>query len=93
LILVPCPWCGRRNSQEFRYVGEAKARPDPASTTPDEWRAYLYLKANPADWVIETWFHRSGCRRYLSVERHTVTNVIRSSDKPAAQRRLAGGGA
>lgn len=92
MILVPCPWCGPRNSQEFRYVGEAKARPDPDSATPEDWRAYLYVRTNAAGWTTETWFHRSGCRRYLSVERHTVTNEIRSSSKPAAQRRLGGGG-
>ena len=93
MILVPCPWCGRRNSQEFRYVGESKSRPDPQSATPEEWRAYLYLRTNAAGWATESWFHRSGCRRYLSVERHTVTNEIRSAAKPAAQRRLGGGGA
>jgi len=90
MILVPCPWCGPRNSQEFRYVGESKARPDPTSATPEEWRAYLYGKSNAADWATETWFHRNGCRRYLAVERHTVTNEIRATAKPAAQRRLAG---
>jgi len=93
MILIPCPWCGSRNSQEFRYVGESKARPDPGSASEEEWRTYLYTKANVAGWTTETWFHRSGCRRYLSVERHTVSNEIRSSAKPAAQRRLAGGDA
>ncbi len=92
MILVPCPWCGPRNSQEFRYVGESRARPDVETATTEEWRTYLYTKANPAGWVTETWFHRSGCRRYLTAERHTVTNAIRSSDKPVAQRRLTGGG-
>jgi len=93
MILVPCPWCGPRNSQEFRYVGESKSRPDPSTATPEAWRDYLYLRTNGADWATETWFHRSGCRRYLSVERHTVTNEIRSAAKPAAQRRMAGGDA
>jgi len=93
MILVPCPWCGSRNFQEFRYVGESRARPDPATATPEEWRSYLYVKTNAAGWATETWFHRNGCRRYLTLERHTVTNEIRGATKPAAQRRTAGGGA
>ena len=93
MILISCPWCGARNSQEFRYVGESKARPNPVTTTPEQWRDYLYFKDNTAGWSTETWYHRSGCRRYLSVERHTVSNEIRAAAKPAAQRRLAGGGA
>jgi sarcosine oxidase, subunit delta len=90
MILIPCPWCGPRNSQEFGYSGESKRRPDPNAATPQEWRAYLYLKTNPTGWVTETWYHRSGCRRFLAVERHTVTNEIRSSAKPAAQREDGG---
>jgi sarcosine oxidase subunit delta len=91
MILVPCPWCGSRNSQEFRYVGESRPRPDPATATPEAWRAYLYVKTNAADWATETWFHRNGCQRYLTVERHTVTNEIRAAMKPPAQRRAAEG--
>jgi heterotetrameric sarcosine oxidase delta subunit len=90
MILIPCPWCGPRNSQEFAYGGESKRRPDPTAATPAEWRAYLYLKINPTGWVSETWYHRSGCRRFLAVERHTVTNEIRSSTKPVAQREIEG---
>ena len=88
MITVPCPWCGERNSMEFRAVGESKKRPDVNTASPEEWRTYLYTKTNLADWVTETWYHRAGCRRYLTIERHTVTNVIRVSRKPAAQIRL-----
>ncbi len=92
MILVSCPWCGPRNSSEFRYVGESKGRPDPNAATPEEWRRYLYVKSNPADWATETWYHRAGCRRFFAVERHTVTNEIRETRRPAAQLRLEGGG-
>lgn len=53
-------------------------RPDPNAVDPATWRSYLYLRDNPAGWVDETWLHRSGCRRYLAAERHTVTNEIRA---------------
>lgn len=77
MICIPCPHCGPRNSAEFRHVGEAGSRPDPATTSPQEWRAYLYERSNPAGWTTESWFHTMGCRRFLRVERHTVTNEIR----------------
>jgi heterotetrameric sarcosine oxidase delta subunit len=78
MILLACPHCGPRNVSEFRYLGEATHRPDPDRCDPEEWRAYLYLKANPAGWTTETWMHRAGCRKFLTVERHTVTNQVRS---------------
>jgi len=74
MILVPCPHCGPRNVAEFRHVGEATARPDPATATPEQWRKYLYLRRNPAGATNETWYHRAGCRAYFGAERHTVTN-------------------
>ena len=87
MILLPCPYCGSRNVSEFRYVGELSTRPDPNATNAEEWRAFLYVRANPAGWTTETWFHRAGCRQHFVVERHTVTNEVRSSRLPAAQLR------
>jgi heterotetrameric sarcosine oxidase delta subunit len=52
-----------------------------------EWRAYLYLQENPAGWMRETWFHRAGCRRYVTLERHTVSNAFRA--RGATERRSA----
>jgi heterotetrameric sarcosine oxidase delta subunit len=85
VILLPCPYCGPRNASEFRYIGELSERPDPNATSAEEWRAFMYMRANPANWTTETWFHRAGCRQHLVVERHTVTNEVRSSRVPAAQ--------
>jgi len=85
MMLLPCPYCGPRNASEFRYVGELSERPDPNATGAGEWRAFLYMRDNPAGWTTETWFHRAGCRQHLVVERHTVTNETRASGLPAAQ--------
>jgi heterotetrameric sarcosine oxidase delta subunit len=82
MFLVPCPHCGPRNVSEFRHVGEATTRPDPAGTTPEQWRDYLYLRDNPAGWTVETWFHRAGCRAYFAAERDTVTNRFRQTWLP-----------
>ncbi len=77
MILLPCPWCGPRDASEFSHVGESVPRPDPAAATPAQWRSYLYLRANTRGWVVETWYHRMGCRQYIKVERHTDTNQTR----------------
>lgn len=90
MIRLDCPNCGPRNVDEFRHVGERHARPDPATAQPEAWRGYLYLRDNPAGWVDETWLHRSGCRRYLTVERHTVTNEVRSVREVAGGRAASG---
>jgi heterotetrameric sarcosine oxidase delta subunit len=85
VILLPCPYCGSRNVSEFRYVGELSERPDPNATGVEEWRVFLYMRANPAGWTTETWYHRAGCRQHFVVERHTVTNEVRASRLPDAQ--------
>jgi heterotetrameric sarcosine oxidase delta subunit len=77
MMLLPCPHCGARNVSEFRYAGEAKARPDPATVTSAQWRRYLYFPANALGWVRETWYHTAGCQRYFLIERHTGTNETR----------------
>jgi heterotetrameric sarcosine oxidase delta subunit len=81
MILIRCPWCGPRGAAEFHYAGEAIARPDPASATPQEWRDYLYFPANPRGPVVETWYHRMGCRRFFTVERDTATNESRTLEE------------
>ncbi len=77
MLLITCPHCGPRNSDEFTFRGEVVRRPD-VDVSPTEWRGYLYNKANVADWQHETWLHSAGCRRFLTVERHTVSNEIRA---------------
>jgi heterotetrameric sarcosine oxidase delta subunit len=78
MILLPCAWCGPRDAAEFHHIGAAVPRPDPRAATPAQWRAYLYLRANPCGWTVETWYHRMGCRRYVTIGRHTETNEIRT---------------
>ena len=75
MILLPCPWCGPRNVGEIRYVGESTPRPAPETTTPDEWRRYLYTRRNPRGPLTERWYHTMGCRRYVTVDRDTLTNA------------------
>lgn len=85
MMLIPCIHCGPRNASEFRYLGEVNERPDPTQVNPLGWRSYLYQRRNPSGWTTERWVHRAGCGRFFVVERHTVTNEIRTARPPAAQ--------
>lgn len=76
MLVIMCPYCGPRNSDEFTFQGEVTPRPNASDTDPGEWRRYLYMKANDSGWVSERWFHVSGCRRYLMLRRNTQTNEI-----------------
>jgi heterotetrameric sarcosine oxidase delta subunit len=82
MFQIPCPHCGPRNVSEFRHVGERRARPDVRTATPGQWRVYLYEQDNVAGWSAESWYHSFGCRRFVAVERHTVTNEVRPVSDP-----------
>lgn len=86
MILLPCPWCGPRGASEFAHLGEVVARPDPQTATAKEWRDYLYFRDNPRGWVRESWYHRAGCRRYVTVWRDTASNAFApDTGEPPAQ--------
>jgi sarcosine oxidase subunit delta len=87
MIQLPCPWCGPRNVSEFRYAGEATTRPDPAATTPQEWREYLYIRRNNRGWVAENWYHSAGCRRFFRLQRHTESHDMKSGDVNSGETR------
>jgi sarcosine oxidase subunit delta len=76
MLLIDCPFCGKRPEIEFRYGGEAHIRrPTGAETTSHaDWAAYLYERGNPAGRHAERWHHVHGCRRFFNAVRHTVTD-------------------
>ncbi len=49
MLIINCPWCGKRPEIEFRYGGEAHiARPaDPSTMSDAEWADFLYNRTNP----------------------------------------------
>jgi methylglutamate dehydrogenase subunit B len=78
-MVINCPHCGPRSSQEFRYRGDAtRARPDTAIATAEEVADHLYLRDNPCGEHREHWFHAMGCRSWLVVVRDTLTHAIAS---------------
>ena len=78
MLLIDCPWCGKRDETEFSYGGEAHiARPtDTDKLTDTAWADYVFLRANPKGVHRERWFHVHGCRRWFNLARHTVSHEI-----------------
>ncbi|MFO1089251.1 MAG: sarcosine oxidase subunit delta [Hyphomicrobiales bacterium] len=77
-MLIRCPHCGDRLSEEFTDLGDAtKIRPtsnDPS--TMDQWFDYVFIRDNPKGRHREYFQHTGGCRAWLVVERDTVTHEI-----------------
>ncbi len=78
MLLIPCPWCGERDEDEFTYGGEAHiARPaSPDALTDAEWADYLFMRKNTKGLFQERWMHAHGCRRWFNMVRDTVTHEI-----------------
>lgn len=76
---IHCPYCGPRDLAEFTYHGDAEnelARPDPSLDNSEAWNAFVYDRTNPAGVHKELWQHSGGCRKFLIVDRNTVTHEV-----------------
>ena len=78
MLLIACPWCGKRPENEFRYGGEAHiARPErPADLDDAAWAEFLYHRTNPKGLHAERWRHIHGCARFFNSLRDTVSDKI-----------------
>jgi heterotetrameric sarcosine oxidase delta subunit len=76
MIVIECPVCGPRESNEFAYWGEVNAAFDPGQDIA-AYRRQLYLRSNEDAWARERWLHVAGCGRFLELERHRTTNRTR----------------
>lgn len=77
-LLLPCPHCGRRPVQEFRYGGEAPARrpaPDGSHDGAD-LAGVLYESDNPRGAAHEWWQHTAGCRAWIVFARDTRRDMV-----------------
>jgi sarcosine oxidase subunit delta len=77
MISIPCPNCGARNSDEFRYGGDAAVvRPAPDDPSEEAWFRYVYVRDNPKGPHREFWQHVGGCRAWLIVTRDTRDHAV-----------------
>jgi heterotetrameric sarcosine oxidase delta subunit len=86
MLRLPCPYCGLRDHSEFRYGGDAtRPRPGHDVTDAKAWHDFVFLFDNPKGAHKEYWQHVLGCRRWIVVERNTLTQDIAGS-RPARDR-------
>jgi len=88
MLLIPCPHCGVRPENEFRYGGEAHIARPPRPTELDDaaWAEFLYLRTNPKGVHVERWRHIHGCARFFNAVRHTVSDRIVATYKAGEAR-------
>jgi sarcosine oxidase subunit delta len=76
MLLITCPFCGKRPEIEFTYGGQAHlARAERPSELDDQaWTDYLYVRANTKGIHAERWRHARGCGRFFNAVRDTTTD-------------------
>jgi sarcosine oxidase subunit delta len=76
MLLIDCPYCGRRPEIEFTHGGQAHiARPvRPAELDDEAWAAFLYQRDNVKGVHAERWRHSHGCGRFFNALRDTTTD-------------------
>lgn len=75
-LRIECPNCGSRPYTEFICDGEVKRPREGDDPHADDFER-VWMRDNAAGLQTERWFHSAGCRRWLTVERDTVTNDVR----------------
>jgi sarcosine oxidase subunit alpha len=78
-FLLNCPNCGPRDVAEFRYGGQILPEPpSPLPLFPSEGERGRGegAGANLPEVQHERWYHRHGCRRWLSARRDVRTNEV-----------------
>jgi sarcosine oxidase subunit delta len=88
MLLIDCPYCGKRPEIEFSYGGEAHiARPaDPSALSDEEWATFLYVRTNPKGIHAERWRHSNGCGRFFNAVRDTVSDFFVTTYKSGEPR-------
>ena len=79
MLRIDCPFCGKRDYDEFTYEGDASVTyPAIDNTDQEAWYRAVFLRKNPKGPHKEYWYHSMGCHMWLEVERDTLTHVISS---------------
>ena len=76
MLLIECPYCGKRPELEFSHAGQAhiaRAK-NPAEVSVQEWTDFLYMRDNVKGVHAERWRHTHGCARFFNALRDTTTD-------------------
>lgn len=75
MMQITCPHCGPRAQTEFVY-GRTVDSVVPLDAEPAEAMKILFTRTNPRGADDEIWRHSFGCRAWMVITRHRVTNEI-----------------
>jgi sarcosine oxidase subunit delta len=76
MLLIECPYCGKRPELEFSHAGQAhiaRAK-NPSEVSVEEWTDFLYMRDNIKGVHAERWRHTYGCARFFNALRDTTTD-------------------
>jgi sarcosine oxidase subunit delta len=95
MLLIECPYCGKRPELEFSHAGQAhiaRAK-NPAEVSVQEWTDFLYMRDNVKGVHAERWRHTHGCARFFNALRDTTTDHFLATYKAGeAAPAIAGAG-
>jgi sarcosine oxidase subunit delta len=76
VLLIVCPYCGKRPEIEFTNGGQAHlVRPKQPSKLDDQaWAEFLYMRSNTKGVYAERWRHAHGCGRFFNALRDTTSD-------------------
>lgn len=72
---IACPHCGPRAQTEFSYERTVDSVV-PLTAAPQDAMKTLFTRTNPRAPDEEIWRHTYGCRAWMVITRHRVTNEI-----------------
>src|ERR1700731_2717330 len=76
MLLIECPYCGKRPELEFSHAGQAhiaRAK-NPSEVSVEAWTDFLYMRDNIKGVHAERWRHTHGCSRFFNALRDTTTD-------------------
>ena len=88
MLLIDCPYCGKRPEIEFTHGGQAHlVRPENPSALDDQaWADFLYMRTNTKGVHAERWRHARGCGRFFNALRDTTTDHFLATYKAGEPR-------
>ena len=88
MLLIDCPYCGKRPEIEFTHGGQAHiSRPErPAELDDQAWADFLYMRSNLKGPFAERWRHTRGCGRFFNALRDTTTDHFLATYKSGTAR-------
>jgi sarcosine oxidase, subunit delta len=93
MLLIECPYCGKRPELEFSHGGQAHVAraKNPTDVSTQEWTDFLYMRSNIKGVHAERWRHTHGCGRFFNALRDTTTDHFLVTYKTGEPRPAIGG--